>query len=74
LLNASIRYALGSHLALQVAGDNLGNLYTSPYTGGYAAQNASVAGVPAVTANGAYAFAPYLTVGPSTVQFALQYR
>jgi outer membrane receptor protein involved in Fe transport len=74
LLNASLHYALGRHLALQVSGDNLGNIYTSPFTGGYAAQNAAVAGVPAPTANGTYAFTPYLTVGPSVVTLTLQYR
>jgi outer membrane receptor protein involved in Fe transport len=74
LLNASIHYGMGRHFALQVSGDNLGNIYTSPYTGGYAAQVAAVAGTPAPEANGQYAFAPYLTVGPSVVEFELQYR
>jgi outer membrane receptor protein involved in Fe transport len=74
LLNASINYALGPNLALQIAGDNLGNLYTSPWTGGYAAQVSAVAGTPVPEANGQYAFAPYLTVGPSVVRVQLQYR
>jgi hypothetical protein len=74
LLNASVHVGLGPHVALQITGDNLGNIYTSPYTGGYAAQVKAVAGVPVPEANGQYAFAPYLTVGPSVVEFALQYR
>jgi len=74
LLNASVHYALGPHLAAQVTGDNLGNLYTSPFGGGYAAQVKAAAGQPVPQANGTYAFGPYLPVGPSVIRFALQYR
>jgi Carboxypeptidase regulatory-like domain/TonB dependent receptor/TonB-dependent Receptor Plug Domain len=74
LLNASIHYGMGPHFALQLSADNIGNIYTSPYTGGYAAQVPAVSGVPAPEANGQYAFAPYLSVGPSVIEFALQYR
>jgi hypothetical protein len=74
LLNASIHYALGSHFALQVTGDNLGNIYTDPFGGGYAAQVQAAAGQPVPEANGQYAFGPYLPVGPGVVEFSLQYR
>ncbi len=74
LLNMSVHQQFGPHIAAQATWDNIGNLYTSPFTGGYAAQVPAVAGVPVPEANGQYAFAPYLTVGPSVVEFALQYR
>ncbi len=74
LLNASVRYGITDHLGLQVSADNLGNIYTSPFTGGYAAQVQPVAGVPVPEANGQNAFGPYLSVGPSVVTLTLQYR
>jgi len=74
LLNMSVHQQMGPHIALQASWDNIGNIYTSPFTGGYAAQIPAVAGSPAVEANGQYAFAPYLTVSPDVVEFALQYR
>lgn len=74
LFSTSARWGLSQHVALEASIDNLTNRFSSPWSGGYAAQTAAVAGVPVPQINGGETFAPYIPVGPELFTVRLIFR